>query len=180
MKTLLLIGGLLLLGLPSAWADDWELGVTSPMRGIYRDSNLDAAQMSGGGVYLKFPTPFLLGVDQFTARNEPSEAVIDPPRLTQTMVNLGFQIPRKEGFDLSLGFGLGSAAVSCDTCADQWESGTTSQLFFKATGGLFGLQWGFGAHRLMGLLRGKDSAGVKVADFRTDATVFSLGIGYAF
>lgn len=164
----------------SAQGRDHEFGVTLPLAGSFAQSQLADAKTGGGGVYWVFPTPFLVGVDAFSAQEETTDTNTDPPKLSLTLVNLGFVMPRKEGMDLSLGFGLGSASLSCDACPDSWGSGTTSQWFFKGTGELFSLRWSLGLHKTWGKITGEESGGVKAEDFSLAATWASLGIGYLF
>lgn len=164
----------------AAQARDHELGVNLPLSGQFAQSQLSAAKTGGGGVYWVFPTPFLVGVDAFTAQEKATDEAPDPPKLSVTYLNLGFLMPRKEGMDVSLGFGLGNASVACSACAELWDAGSSSQWFLKGTGGLFGLRWSLGLHKTWGKLTGKESGGLKAEDFSLSATWASLGIGYEF
>ncbi|OGG99139.1 MAG: hypothetical protein A2600_05020 [Candidatus Lambdaproteobacteria bacterium RIFOXYD1_FULL_56_27] len=180
-KGLLLLLALGLLGTGPALARDLEVGAWAPSALGFADSSLNVKSRTGGGLYLIFSSSFGIGVNSVGANLTPADASSDAPVIKHNLLDLSFTIPRKEGPDYTLGFGLGSVGISCATCAANYENGTSSELFAEARGKFWGINWVLGGRRMTGQIKGKIlGAGNKVANLNADTYVLNLGAGLRF
>lgn len=169
------------LGGGSAWARDLEVGAWAPTALGFSDSSLSVKSRTGGGLYLIFPSSFGIGVNSVGANLTPADASSDAPVLKHNLLDLSFTIPRKEGPDYTLGFGLGSVGIACTTCAANYENGTSSELFAEVRGRFWGFNWVLGGRRITGKIKGKIlGAGNKVDDLNAETYVLNLGVGLRF
>jgi len=166
---------------PSLFARNLEIGVWSPGWMALTDGSSKIKSRTGGGLTVIFPSSFGIGFDQVGANIVPTDPSSDAPQLKHSLVNFSFTMPRKEAMDITIGFGLGNVAYSCTTCAANYLSGKSSQIFIEGRGGFWGLEWAWGLRKISGLIKGAIlGPGQKVADKNAGMTAASLGVGLGF